>query len=137
MNSGLISKMFALFVNSIVLMYIDFVEKNCSACSDLLEKDILKNLTKISVGLILLSVIAEKPMVEFLHSNQIIAIILSTLGFINFITLYRFIGYMKTEPCDECTKNWRRKFLYIYSRTILALYFFMFAYQVHVSLTRK
>ena len=131
----LFSKLIALFVDSVILMYIDFVNKASPKCSDIMETDVLRNLTILSVGLLLLSIVAEDKLRSFLTSYQMLATVLSFLGLAKLIVLFRFINAMRTEECNESTYHWRRRFLFYYSRGVLFLYSLMVVYLVYTAMT--
>lgn len=131
----LFSKLIALFIDSVILMYIDFVNKASPKCSDIMETDVLRNLTILSVGLLLLSIVAEDKLRSFLTSYQMLATVLSFLGLAKLIVLFRFISAMRTEECNESTYHWRRRFLFYYSRGVLFLYSLMVVYLVYTAMT--
>ena len=131
----LFSKLIALFIDSVILMYIDFVNKASPKCADIMETDVLRNLTILSVGLLLLSIVAEDKLRSFLTSYQMLATVLSFLGLAKLIVLFRFISAMRTEECNESTYHWRRRFLFYYSRGVLFLYSLMVVYLVYTAMT--
>jgi hypothetical protein len=135
----LVPKLISLFIDSVILMYIDFVNKASPKCADIMETDILRNLTFISAGISLLNIISEDKLRSVLSSNQILVAILSFLGIAKLIILFRFVNAMKTEECNESTYHWRRRFLFYYSRGILLLFSLMVIYLVYslMSISKK
>lgn len=131
----LVSKLVSLFVDSVILMYLDFVNKSCTKCADVMENDVLRNLTIFSAGLVLLSIVAEDKLRSLLMSSQLLSYLLPLLALVKLVALFRFISAMKTEECNECTYHWRRRFLFFYSRGVLFLYALTAVYLAYTAMT--
>lgn len=130
----LLAKLFALFVDSVILMYLDFVNKTCPNCADIMENDVLRNLTYLSLGLLLLNFVAEEKLRNFLSSHKILLSVLGILGLVKLVALFRFITAMRTEECNKCTSHWRRRFLFYYSRGVALMYGLMVLSMVYMAL---
>jgi hypothetical protein len=131
MNNLVMQKFVILFIDFTILMYLDFVEKSCYECSDVIEKDILKNTTIFTIGLSLLAFVAEDK-VKTLMSNETINMVIGVVAIVKFLSLYRFISSMRSEPCNQCTLSWRRRFLFYYSRMIMLMYVLSLIYIAHL-----
>ena len=112
------------FIDYTILMYIDYVSKNCVDCSDNLEHNVLKNTTLFSMVFNILNVLSNRNLQLFVKSKNILYTLLGLISIIKFISLFSYINITMKDECDDCTNIWIRRFLYYYSRGLLVLLIF-------------
>lgn len=122
MVSYLFSTVFRIVTYGIILAYVMQMKTLCAYCTDIKETNWLFYFTAFLLIEVLVGLFFPHEIRAFLLSNPFILFLIVLVNIANVIILYRFINAMMISQCKGCTQDWRRTYLYYYSRFVLILY---------------
>ena len=111
-NSIIVIVIFATF-----FLYAKDLEAHGCECSADWKRDHIKYHSLVIIFLYALSLF--KP--EFLFNNKILGVLLTIFSIIFVVNTIQFVRELRDSEC-ECSKNWKRTFMEIYSYVSLSLY---------------
>jgi hypothetical protein len=124
-NTSIISNVFLVITYIIILTYIYKMKQLCSECTNIFETNLIFYITIILLVNILLVIFFNKKYFSYLIKYPYIAFFILLLNIFNVFILYRFINkLMINNNCKSCTDEWRRTYLYYFSRIALVFYIF-------------
>lgn len=116
-----LSSIISIGICVIILAYINMVESHCGKCTRIRETNIVKIFTVIILIRSVLMIVLPKETSSFLLKHPLFIFSLIVIGLVNIFSIYKFINKMMSTQCRVCTSDWKRTFLYYYSRIVIAL----------------
>ena len=116
-----LSSIISIGICVIILAYINMVESHCGKCTRIRETNIVKIFTVIILIRNVMMMVLPKESSMFLLKHPLFVFAIIIIGLVNIVAIYKFVNKMMSNQCRTCTADWKRTFLYYYSRIAIAL----------------